>query len=1162
MEFHVSRQARDRYKFDQSLFSFNGNVILADFHAARIFSQKMNQKRDLSAFPEKAVKAGQINAMGLMDEIFHLVCMLYREQREPKMFEEAYSWLETELGADSLSHLLHEFALQFPPVSVYRDDERIDKYLSKKTGGIPNKYALIEELMILWVTNKNPALAPFEELFTDQHMMSSSSYGKAITALQQFFITHAPFGPEEKSLMDMLRSPAVAEPHSITGQLAYIRTHWAGLLGRYLYRLLSSLDLIKEEEKIDFMAAGFGAGPVAIPVYDRSLSASEVECFSPDKDWMPQLVLLAKNSYVWLDQLSKKYQRNITRLDQIPDSELDDMAAWGMSGLWLIGLWERSHASAKIKQLCGNLDAVASAYSLYEYRIADDLGGEDAYNNLRQRASQRGIRLASDMVPNHMGIDSPWVVEHPDWFISLNYSPFPVYSYNGPDLSHDSRVGIYLEDHYYSRTDASVVFKRVDHHSGDTSYIYHGNDGTSMPWNDTAQLDYLNPEVREQVIQTILQVARRFPIIRFDAAMTLAKRHYQRLWYPEPGSGGDIPSRAEHGLSQIGILIIDMPIEFWREVVDRVAVEAPDTLLLAEAFWLMESYFVRTLGMHRVYNSAFMHLLRNEDNGKYRIVMKNTLEFDPEILKRFVNFMNNPDERTAIDQFGNGNKYFGICTLMATLPGLPMFGHGQVEGFTEKYGMEYRRAYYDEYPDTYLVDRHKNQIFPLLHHRDLFAGVDNFLLYDFFTPEGWVDENVFAYSNSNGSDHALVIYHNRFASTSGWIKTSVAYNDKSSGQQNNLTQKTLAQGLHLSSGGNKYLVYREHIGGLQYIRPVNEIIEKGLFFSLEAYQTLVLLDFYVVEDDSSHAYQQVCQWLNGGGVPNLQDAMQELVLQPITSAFRQVINQGYFSYLDSMRTRPDGEPLPPRLLPEAQQKIACLLEGIQNVTGHDQKAKEIQEDVAAKVEWLMNISQQSPLKLTAGSKVLKKSAVSLLDGLNTHHLPWLTLWCWAYLHSLGKTAGLLNWEERTRSWLEEWRLTRILDEFYQYMGLDAETSQRKIILLRILHSHQNWYQRITPKNSVALLQDWLEDEQIQRFIQLNRYNDILWFNRESFEELVWWMQILAWMQIETEKDLTKTEKVEKLLLMNEYRLHLLEALNKSDYRVSNLLKAFQERYSA
>ena len=50
-----------------------------------------------------------------------------------------------------------------------------------------------------------------------------------------------------------------------------------------------------------------------------------------------------------------------------------------------------------------------------------------------------------------------------------------------------------------------------------------------------------------------------------------------------------------------------------------------------------------------------------------------------------------------------------------------MFGHGQIEGYTEKYGMEYRRAYYDESPDQWLVARHEREISPLLHRRALFA---------------------------------------------------------------------------------------------------------------------------------------------------------------------------------------------------------------------------------------------------------------------------------------------------------------------------------------------------------------------------------------------------------------------------------------------------------
>jgi hypothetical protein len=63
------------------------------------------------------------------------------------------------------------------------------------------------------------------------------------------------------------------------------------------------------------------------------------------------------------------------------------------------------------------------------------------------------------MVPNHMGIDSDWVVSHPERFLSLDHSPYPNYSFNGLDLSNDANVTIQIEDHYYDRTDAAVVFQ-------------------------------------------------------------------------------------------------------------------------------------------------------------------------------------------------------------------------------------------------------------------------------------------------------------------------------------------------------------------------------------------------------------------------------------------------------------------------------------------------------------------------------------------------------------------------------------------------------------------------------------------------------------------------------------------------------------------------------
>jgi hypothetical protein len=466
-----------------------------------------------------------------------------------------------------------------------------------------------------------------------------------------------------------------------------------------------------------------------------------------------------------------------------------------------------------------------------------------------------------------MGIDSKWVIEHPDWFLSLPYSPYPSYSFNSENLSDDLRVGIYLEDHYYDKTDAAVVFQRRDHHTGDVRHIYHGNDGTSFPWNDTAQLDYLKAEVREAVIQTILHVARNFPVIRFDAAMTLAKKHIQRLWFPEPGSGGAIPSRSEHGMTRAEFDEA-IPNEFWREVVDRVAAEVPDTLLLAEAFWLLEGYFVRTLGMHRVYNSAFMHMLRDEDNAKYRMAIKNTLEFDPQILKRYVNFMSNPDEKTAIEQFGNGDKYFGVATVLSTLPGLPMFGHGQVEGFTEKYGMEFRKPKWDETPDEGLVGGHDWKIFPILHRRSLFADVEQFFLFDIFRADGGVDENVFAYSNIHGDERGLVIYHNRFADTSGWIKTSAAYLDKNTGD---LKQKSLAEALGLPFEG--YVILKDYVTHLEYIRSCEDFWQKGMYLELHAYQHHVFMDWRFVDDEK---WQTIYDALNGAGVESMQAKWNEM----------------------------------------------------------------------------------------------------------------------------------------------------------------------------------------------------------------------------------------------------------------------------------------------
>jgi len=1174
MEFHISRAARNRYQFAETLFSFTGNVVFANVAASREFAHRMNLVRDVAKNPARAVNAGALYAMGLIDEASHAVMARYREKFDPNVMLDALSFFSEQVGSRELDKMLLAFVQQFPGTSVYRGEQTAREWLAGSTAGTPHRAAALEEMMLLWMANRNAAFSPFEELFEDSALSEKTAYRRVAEQFPAYFSTRPLIpvdGAASVNLYDLLRAPALSAPGSLSDQLSVIRLKWKSLLGASLDRFLQLAgDILHEEELAIWMrfnppdaeseaaaraAAAQAAAEAArrrresggqqwpgltshsdVPVFGDP--AFEYEKFSADVAWMPTTVLIAKSTYVWLSQLSRKYSRAINRLDQIPDEDLDDLARRGLNSLWLIGIWERSRASQTIKQLCGNQDAVASAYSLFDYRIADDLGGEAAYVTLRDRCYRRGIRLASDMVPNHMGIDSPWVVEHPDWFISRQDVPYPAYNFDGPDLSPDPRVEIKIEKHYYEQTDAAVVFQRRDRQSGETRYIYHGNDGTSFPWNDTAQLDYLNPAVREQVIQTILHVARLFPVIRFDAAMTLAKKHFQRLWFPNPGSSGAIPSRAEYGMTTEEFNRI-MPQEFWREVVDRVAAEVPGTLLLAEAFWLMEGYFVRTLGMHRVYNSAFMNMMRDEENAKYRSVIKNTLEFDPDIMKRYVNFMSNPDERTAVDQFGTGDKCFGVATMMATLPGLPMFGHGQIEGYTEKYGMEYRWPRYQENPDESLVSRHEREIAPLLHQRALFAESSNFLLYDFYREDGSVDENVFAYSNRFGDQRALVLYNNRYATTRGTIDNSAAYADKGSGR---LRQRRLKEGLELKADPNVILAYRDSLTGLEYLRRSVNLSEHGFTIELHAYQCHVLLNWRELRATAERPWDRLCDHLGGRGVASLEDALIGLELRPTHDALRRLLDPALVRSLADISERTPAGP---------EQRKAMELQRDEFIETAWRRSREFlreaQEFYRAHGDQSVSVNLMNPGSMDQRFRELTSAAMRIPALEKLFPEPWPVaarrvlpslspylmatavygpVLAWCLLDLLAESFEAKNPERSALDLFDRLRLREPMGHAFEALGFKGEEAWRVAARIKVallieakifapersevddLRTKRVVGSPVTPQELIPVVSPALwQDPDVVWLTGAHDAEGNTYFVKESYEELIWWLQL-------------------------------------------------------
>ncbi len=105
MNFTFHAAPATTYGFDEALFSFNGNVIFANFYAARTFAQKINEKRP----PDQTVKAGQINALGLIDELQHYALKQYREQKNPRVMQEAFDYLTAQIGPEEVEKTLRRF---------------------------------------------------------------------------------------------------------------------------------------------------------------------------------------------------------------------------------------------------------------------------------------------------------------------------------------------------------------------------------------------------------------------------------------------------------------------------------------------------------------------------------------------------------------------------------------------------------------------------------------------------------------------------------------------------------------------------------------------------------------------------------------------------------------------------------------------------------------------------------------------------------------------------------------------------------------------------------------------------------------------------------------------------------------------------------------------
>ncbi|MBX3441944.1 MAG: hypothetical protein KF774_06035 [Planctomyces sp.] len=340
------------------------------------------------------------------------------------------------------------------------------------------------------------------------------------------------------------------------------------------------------------------------------------------------------NTRVWLTELSRKLRRP-ANLDDIPDGELDRLADFGFDWIWMLSVWRTGREGQRVSRTnpewrAGFLDTLpdlrdedipGSGFAITGYTVHDALGGRGALERLRDRLQTRGLKLMLDFVPNHTGLDHPWVEEHPEYYVP------------GTELDLARAPGNY------------VWAKR---RAGDR-LLAHGRDPYFSGWRDTLQLNYANPATLEAMTGELLSIAEQCDGVRCDMAMLVLPDVFERTW------GQRAP-------------------EFWPAATSRIRAKHPGFCFMAEVYWDRE-WELQQQGFDYTYDKRLYDRLREGHSRPVHDHLLAGLDYQD----RLARFLENHDEPRAAATFPLPVHKAAAAVTFLT-PGLRFFHQGQFEG--------------------------------------------------------------------------------------------------------------------------------------------------------------------------------------------------------------------------------------------------------------------------------------------------------------------------------------------------------------------------------------------------------------------------------------------------------------------------------------------------
>jgi len=280
-----------------------------------------------------------------------------------------------------------------------------------------------------------------------------------------------------------------------------------------------------------------------------------------------------------------------------------------------------------------------------------------------------------------------------------------------------------------------------------------------------------------------------------------------------------------------------------------------------------------------------------------------------------------------------------------------------------------------------------------------------------------------------------------------------------------------------------------------------------------------------------------------------------------------------FRWLLAARTTTTKGSVDADILQQVEQKLTDLVRAVKAAVPVATKAKDdeaaVVETVRTKLETVLALSvvlkKLTPAADGAGKVFTTQEAAAyraavdyvLRDWKAAAPFTWGVLFGWLFTHALGKivdedAASTGAADEISRNWIDEWLLGKLIAVALEEWGLEVDAARRAVALIKLLIGYQRWFADTDDPHDV--LYAMLREREVQAYLGVNRYEDVLWFNQEAFEQWARWIMVLSTVDLATDAPDDFAEIfVARYTLVRQW----LKAEAASAYQVARLLEGLK-----